>query len=157
MEPAWKSGPTYEEPTSSEHAISSDNFRLEYADWDGFGRDEEAMVEGDPLVVLMERAECSRDGCDADYRRRLLFTTHTLTDENVILLAALSGAKPMAEYVSEHGERVDEETIEVPINAEAPSKMSTLSVSAERVNDDEPRGDCYGRSEWVPNDDRYKL
>jgi len=65
-DPAWKSGPTYPEPTSSEHAIGP-----EPAGWDhdGVGRKEAERVDGEALCAVREAYSCSRDGCDTDARK----------------------------------------------------------------------------------------
>jgi hypothetical protein len=160
-DPAWKSGPKEQKPTSSEHAIHPEDFGHSRADWDGFGKAEAESVEGVPLVALQEMATCSRDGCDAAHKRRLLFTTHTLTEEEERALrdSAFDVVRPedapqsadsetrhevsdsaLAEYVHEEGERVDAETIEV----------DGIGISAERIADDEPMGACYGHVEPDP-------
>lgn len=65
-DPSWKSGPSYPEPTSSEHAISP-----EPAGWDhdGVGRKEAERVDGEALCAVREAYSCSRDGCDTDARK----------------------------------------------------------------------------------------
>jgi hypothetical protein len=151
-DPSWKSGPKEPKPTSSEHAIHPEDFGGAPADWDGFGVNEAEQVEGVPLIVLMESATCSRDGCDASHSRRLLFTTHTLTDEGEAALrrhASLSTDEGIAEHVWEEGERVDVETIEV----------DGIGISVEQTIEDEPHGSCYGRVEPDPdiNAHRYDL
>lgn len=150
-DPAWKSGPTYPEPTASEHAIHPEDFG-HGGDWDGFGKSEAERVEGVPLVAIQEAATCSRDGCDAMHTRRLLFTTHTLTDDEEARLrshAFDSTDDCLAEHVWSEGERVDIETIEV----------DGIGVSVEETVEDEPLGECYGHVEPEPdiNAHRYDL
>jgi hypothetical protein len=147
-DPAWKSGPTEPEPSASEHAIHPEDFGSGF-DFDGFGVDEAEQVEGEPLVTIQEVATCSRDGCDAAHRRRLLFTTHTLTDAEEDALhrdAGLSDGAVLAEYVHEHAERVDVETIEV----------DGTHITAEQTIEDEPHGACYGRVEPEPDVHAHK-
>ena len=151
-DPAWKSGPTYPEPTASDHAIHPEDFGHSGGDWDGFGVNEAEMVEGVPLVAVQEVATCSRDGCDATHKRRLLFTTHTLTDEEEATLRANAydtSDESLAEYVHEEGERVDIETIEI----------DGIGVSVEETVENEAEGPCYGRVEPEPdiNAHRYNL
>mgnify|MGYP006279819219 CR=1 FL=1 len=65
-DPSWKSGPTYPEPTDSEHAIDPEPAGYDH---DGVGRDEAERVDGEALCAVREAYSCSRDGCDADPRR----------------------------------------------------------------------------------------
>jgi hypothetical protein len=139
-DPSWKSGPSNPEPTSSEHAIHPEDFGQSSADWDGFGVDEAEQVEGEPLVALQEVATCTRDGCDATHKRRLLFTTHTLTDEEEARLHRHSEPHGLNVYVHDHGERVDIETIEV----------DGISITVEEIIENEPQRACYGHVEPDP-------
>lgn len=146
-DPSWKSGPKEPEPSASEHAIHPEDFGA--GDWDGFGKSEAEQVEGVPLVTVQEVATCSRDGCDAAHKRRLLFTTHTLTEEEERALrdsAFEVSDSALAEYVWEHGERVDIETIEVPVEG-----GDAIGVSVETTVEDEANGACYGRVEPDPD------
>lgn len=140
MEPNWKSGPKEQKPTSDEHAIHPEDFGHARADWDGFGKEEAESVEGVPLVALQEMATCSRDGCDAAHKRRLLFTTQPLSDAEKHALDIVSGPDEPGVYVHEHGERVGPETIEV----------DDTQITAERIIEDEPHGACYGHVEPDP-------
>lgn len=136
-DPSWKSGPTYDKPTSDEHAIHSDDF-VDF-DFDGFGVDEAMLVDGDPLVVIQESAQCSREGCDAVHTRRLLFTTQPLDLFEKYILAALSGAE-YGPYVLDNAERVGPETIIV----------GDIEVRAETAVENEAVGSCHGCVEPDP-------
>ena len=143
-DPAWKSGPTHPEPTSSEHGIHPEDFGRN-SDWDGFGVDEAEQVEGEPLVAIQEVATCSRDGCDATHKRRLLFTTQPLSDDEKHALDLVSAPDEPGAYVHEHAERIDMETIEI----------DETSISAEKIIENEPSGPCYGHVE--PDPEPYDL
>jgi hypothetical protein len=133
MEPDWKKGPTYGEPTSTEHAISPEDFGQHF-DLDGFGRDEAEMVDGDPLVAIQEVAQCSREGCEAAHRRRLLFTTQPLSEKAQYVLRTVSGPDGPSAYAFDHATRVGPETIQV----------GSMEIQAEHIVDDEPTGACHG-------------
>jgi hypothetical protein len=149
-DPAWKSGPTHPEPTSSDHAIAPEDFGCGGFDFDGFGVDEAEQVEGEPLVVIMEQAVCSRDGCDAAHERRLLFTTQPLSDFEKFALGSLSAPDTPAVYVHEHAERVGPETIEVHVENDNYGAEMDVQITAERTIEDEATGSCYGRVEPDP-------
>jgi hypothetical protein len=141
-DPAWKSGPTYQEPTDSEHDIRPEDFGSGGFDFDGFGVDEAEQVEGDPLIVIQESATCSRDGCDATHTRRLLFTTQPLSDAEEHALDIVSGGEPSA-YVWDQAERVGPESIQV----------DETRITAETVvtsGNYESKGSCYGGVEPDP-------
>lgn len=148
-DPAWKSGPREPSPTDSEHAIFPEDFEHNPTDWDGFGVDEAEMVEGEPLVALQEVAVCTRDGCDATHKRRLLFTTEPLSDAEERALDIVSGVDEKGVYVVENGERIDMETI----------RVDDTTITAEMVIENEPSGPCYGHEEPEPdvNAHRYGL
>lgn len=138
-DPTWKSGPTHKEPNSSEHAIHSEDFGSGGFDFDGFGVDEAESVEGEPLVTIMEMAVCSRDGCEAVHTRRLLFTTQPLSEDEKYALDAVSGGEVGA-YAFDHAERVGPESIEI----------GGTQITAERIIENEPEGQCCGRVEPDP-------
>lgn len=143
-DPAWKSGPTEPKPTSSSHAIAPEDFAHAPFDFDGFGRDEAEAVDGEPLIVIRERVECRREGCDAAHSRSMLFTTHTLGDDDETRLrrdSSLSADAALAEHVWEHAERVDVDTIDV----------NGVTITPERIIEDEASGPCYGRVEPEPD------
>lgn len=144
-DPAWKSGPREPRPTDSEHAIFPEDFAHEF-DFDGFGADEVEQVDGEPLITIQEVAVCARDGCDAAHRRRLLFTTEPISDAEKHALELASGVDEPAAYVHEHAERIDLETIDV----------NDISITAEKIIEDEPSGPCYGRHEPEPDIDAYR-
>lgn len=133
-DPSWKSGPTYPEPTASEHAIDP---QPDGADFDGFGVDEAERVEGEPLVAIQEVHYCARDGCDEGLIRRRLFTTYYLTHEEEEALRDTAGCE-LAEYVWEHAERTDVETVKIPIDG------GPLYITEETSVEDQPHGECYG-------------
>lgn len=66
-DPQWKSGPTYPEPTASEH-----DERMTAVDMDGVGRDE-ADEYGDLFCATFVRRYCGRDGCEADTQQRWVY------------------------------------------------------------------------------------
>lgn len=145
-DPSWKSGPTYPEPTSDEHALDCEPSG---SDWDGFGKSEAEDVEGEPLVALQEYYSCHRDHCDEGMTRRLLFTTYYLTDEAE---EALREAAPhdLGEYVWDKGERVDVDTIEVPVEG------GVIGVTVEKTIEDDALGPCYGHEEPEPDLEAYR-
>jgi len=162
-DPAWKSGPPEPTHSHSEHAIYEDD-EAPY-DIDGFGVDEVEMVEGEPLVTIQERRTCHRDGCDASHVRRLLFTTEGLTDAQQRRLERHSGADDLAAYAHERAERIDVETIRVKLSGESPDSVENSSddesvdgipISAERIVEEEPVGQCNGRPE-PPSPEPYGL
>lgn len=136
-DPAWKSGPTHPEPTSSEHAIDP---QPTDHDVDGFGVDEAEMVEGEPLIALQESHGCGREGCDATHTHRILFTTDTLNEAEMARLDWLRGTDELSSYVYDNHERVDQETIDV----------DGIQITAETIETDEATGPCYGIEEPDP-------
>lgn len=62
-DPSWKSGPTYPEPTDSEHAIDPQPIGH---DLDGVGVGEAERIDGAPLLAVREAYVCLREGCDVD-------------------------------------------------------------------------------------------
>lgn len=149
-DPDWKSGPTYPEPTSSDHDIWSDEPSGE--DFDGFGVNEAKSVDGEPLLAIQEVHNCGRDGCDAQLMRRHLFTTEDLTPTEEVALRGVAGdsVELMANYVFENAERIDIDAIEVPL------EEGTLIINAEQCIEDAPRGDCFGHKEPEPDIDAYR-
>jgi hypothetical protein len=135
--PQPPTSPPEPKPTASEHAFAPEAFASEPADWDGFGKGEVDEVDGIPLVVLYESAECARDGCDYTHTRRMRFTTHTLSDDEETTLRAAahdSTDAALAEYVASYAERTDMETITV----------DGIHITAENVEENRPSGPCYG-------------
>jgi hypothetical protein len=76
-DPSWKSGPTYPEPTSSEHAIDPEPAGYDH---DGVGRDEAERVDGAALCAVREAYSCSRDGCDVSPRRIHVYALSDVSD-----------------------------------------------------------------------------
>jgi len=76
-DPKWKLGPP--EPTHShtDHSIHPESFVY---DFDGPGRDEADETDGTILTTVIEAAECSRDGCEAEIYHRHCYTAESLSD-----------------------------------------------------------------------------
>lgn len=70
-DPAWKSGPPDPpEPTASEHSW----YEEPHLDFDGVGRDEATVVDGEPLVCVHETNTCRLDNCNTSKERRHVYT-----------------------------------------------------------------------------------
>jgi len=179
-DPSWKSGPTYPEPTDSEHAIDPEPAGYDH---DGVGRDEAERVDGEALCAVREAYSCSRDGCDADPRRAHVYA---LTDVSRRVQQAAAHAidyteeptaEDLIEYLATHAVIVDYD--EGPIlgfefgdGADSGESASSSAESAASADEDEfgyvyPHftdesgfgGPCYGHVEPEPdiNAHRYDL
>lgn len=165
-DPSWKSGPPEPKHTHHEHDIDQIPDGQE-GDLDGFGVEEAEKVEGKPLVAIQERHTCRREGCDASLTRRLLFTTHTLTEREERALDRHSAPNEPGVFVHENAERVDVESIHVDLSGESldsvensggaeSSDVVDITISAERIIEDEPHGQCHGVPE-PPSHEPYGL
>lgn len=141
-DPAWKSGPTHPKPTSDEHSLSEEPYG---SDMDGFGRDEEKAVDGEPLLAIQEAFGCVRDGCDAAEKRRILFTTDPLSDDERDALRKASGVNEPSVHVFENAERVGPNAIDVSVDNGEP-----IHIPAEETVVDEATGPCFGHVEPDP-------
>lgn len=160
-DPGWKSGPSYDEPTSDEHEF--EHGQSKNVDWDGFGVDEVEEVDGEPLVVIHTHSSCMRAGCDATMTQRHLFTTKPLHQDKVELLQSASGRDEIGVYVSEHAELVGPNTIEIPIEPGIDNvdpmishrlTDTTFKISAEKTLTNPPNGACYGSTRRKPRPER---
>jgi len=76
-DPKWKSGPPEPKHSHSDHAIHPEDYVY---DFDGPGRDEADTIDGTIMAVVIEAAECSREGCDASVSRRHCYVAEALSD-----------------------------------------------------------------------------
>jgi len=77
-DPAWKSGPTHNEPTDSEHALDIEPAGI---DIDGVGVDEAERVDGTPICTTQEAFCCHRDMCDEAEMRRHIYVLDDVSDD----------------------------------------------------------------------------
>jgi len=147
-DPQWKSGPTHNEPTDSEHALDIEPAGI---DIDGVGVDEAERVDGTPICTTQEGFVCHRDMCDEMERRRHIYVLEDVPS-NVL--------DEIAEAIDWNGENVwpdDEDIIEyIAVNAEvidydeAPVlgvEGTDLYLTKELTITEEAHGPCYGEHE----------
>lgn len=159
-DPSWKSGPTYPEPTSSEHAIDP-----EPAGWDhdGVGRKEAERVDGEALCAVREAYSCSRDGCDTDARKDHVYALSDVSERvqqaarHAISWTDEPGTEDIVEYLAIHATIVDYD--EGPILAFAFGDDTLGYVYPHFTDEDGFGGPCYGHVEPEPdiNAHRYDL
>jgi len=159
-DPQWKSGPSRNEPTDSEHAIDPEPVNYDH---DGVGRDEAERVDGEPLCAVREAYVCCRDGCDATPQKSHVYA---LTDVSKRVRKAASHAiehtdnpsdEDVVEYLATHVTTVDYD--EGPILAFEFGEETLGSLHAHFTNASGFSGPCYGRAEPSPdiNAHRYDL
>lgn len=99
MEPNWKSGPTYPEPTSSEHAIDP---MPNGHDIDGVGVNEAERIDGEALCAVREAYSCSREGCDTSPRKDHVYALSDVSERTLqIVRYAHPFDEPLAEEIVE--------------------------------------------------------
>jgi len=76
-DPSWKSGPPEPKHSHSDHAIHPEDYVY---DFDGPGRDEAEAIDGTIMAVVIETAQCSREGCDANISRRHCYVAEALSN-----------------------------------------------------------------------------
>jgi len=76
-DPKWKSGPPEPKHRHSDHAIHPEDYVY---DFDGPGRDEAEGVDDTIMTVVIEAAECSREGCDVAISKRHAYTLESLSE-----------------------------------------------------------------------------
>lgn len=156
-DPSWKSGPSYPEPTSSEHAIGP-----EPAGWDhdGVGRDEAERVDGEALCAVREAYSCSRDGCDTDPRRNHVYALSDVSERvqqsarHAIDYTDEPGTEDIVEYLAINATIVDYD--EGPILAFHFGDDEFGYVSPHFTDEHGFGGPCYGHVEPEPDLDAYR-
>lgn len=169
-DPSWKSGPKEPKYSHSDHAIEPDGVSGGF-DLDGFGREEVELVEGEPLVTVMEAWYCSREGCDEYLQRRHLYTLQNVEDRTMQILRHAVPYE-ISEYIWDKAIIVDYD--ETPILgvylgdddvdnvAGRPGHMNWNNpncigyIYPERTVTDEPTTTCHGRTE-PPSHEPYGL
>jgi hypothetical protein len=148
-DPAWKSGPTYPEPTASEHAIDP---QPNGYDVDGVGVNEAEHIDGEPLCAVREAYSCSREGCDTYPSKDHVYA---LTDVSKRTLQIARYAHPfdepltdeIAEFLAERAEVMDYDN--APIIAFRIGDQLVGYVYPNVTIEDNFDSPCYGRVEPV--------
>jgi hypothetical protein len=156
MEPNWKSGPTYPEPTSSEHAI--DRQPAGY-DFDGVRVREAERVDGEPLLAIREAYSCRRDGCEADPSKAHVYA---LSDVSARTLQIARYAHPfdqpltdeIVEFLAMNAEIMDYD--EGPIIAFEIGDRLVGYAYPHFTDHHDFDGPCYGRVEPEPDVHAHK-
>ena len=159
-DPSWKSGPTYREPTDSEHAIDPEPAGYDH---DGVGRDEAERVDGEALCAVREAYSCSRDGCDADPRRAHVYALSDVSQRvqqaaaHAIDYTEEPTAEDLIEYLAVHAVIVDYD--EGPILGFEFGDDEFGYVYPHFTDESGFGGPCYGHVEPEPdiNAHRYDL
>jgi hypothetical protein len=156
-DPSWKSGPTYDTPTDSEHALDVESGAI---DIDGVGVDEAEQVDGTPICTTMESFSCLRDGCDATERRRHVYVLEDVSDTVVAEISeqidwvsdkTIPTDDDIVEYIAENVKVVDYD--ESPVLGFG--QKFDLYLPARLTITDEAHGPCYGHEE--PDPEPYGL
>jgi len=159
-DPSWKSGPSYPEPTSSEHAIDP-----QPAGWDhdGVGRKEAERVDGEALCAVREAYSCHRDGCDTDARKDHVYALSDVSERvqqaarHAIDYTDEPATEDIVEYLAIHATIVDYD--EGPILAFEFGDDEFGYVYPNFTDEHGFGGPCYGHVEPEPdiNAHRYDL
>jgi len=148
-DPAWKSGPAYDKPTDSEHALDIEPAGI---DIDGVGVDEAEQLDGTPLIATFEMFTCMRDMCDAGEKRRHVYALEDVPDD---VKAAARDDIPwtdeptdedLVEYIATRVQVVDYD--EGPVLGY--DDGSELYLPPRLTITDEAHGPCYGHEEPSP-------
>jgi hypothetical protein len=154
-DPAWKSGPTYDKATDSEHALDIEPAGI---DIDGVGVDEAERVDGTPLVATFETFSCRRDMCDESEKRRHVYTLESVSDD---VKAAARDDIPwtdeptdedLVEYIATRVQVVDYD--EGPVLGF--DDGSELYITPTLTITDKAHGPCYGEADR-PDPEPYGL
>ena len=153
-DPSWKSGPTYDKPTDSEHALDIEPAGI---DIDGVGVDEAERVDGTPLVATFETFSCRRDMCDEAEKRRHVYVLEDVSDT---VIAEVRGKidwtdeptdEDLIEYIATNVKVVDYD--DGPVLGFG--KEFDLYLPARLTITDKAHGPCYGHEE--PDPEPYGL
>jgi hypothetical protein len=155
-DPAWKSGPTYDKPTDSEHALDIEPAGI---DIDGVGVDEAERVDGTPITTTQEGFVCLRDMCDESEKRRHIYVLEDVA--NSILSDVREQIdwtdsptdEDLVEYIAVNCRVVDYD--EAPILGFEDGSEDDLYLTARLTITDEAHGPCYGHEE--PDPEPYGL
>jgi len=153
-DPSWKKGPTYSDPTDSEHALDVEPAGI---DIDGVGVDEAEKVDGTPICTTQEKFTCMRDMCDESEKRRHIYVLEDVSDTVIAEVRAEIDwtddptDEDLVEYIATNVNVVDYD--ESPVLGFG--QMFDLHLPARLTITDEARGPCYGHEE--PDPEPYGL
>lgn len=155
-DPSWKSGPTYDKPTDSEHALDVEPAGI---DIDGVGVDEAERVDGTPIITTQEKFGCLRDMCDESEKRRHIYVLEDVADKvkgeitKGIDWTVTDMDNAIVEYIATHCEVVDYD--EAPILGFEGASEDDMYLTPRLTITEEAHGPCYGHEE--PDPEPYEL
>ena len=156
-DPSWKSGPTYNDPTDSEHALDIEPAGI---DIDGVGVDEAEKVDGTSICVTIERFTCMRDMCDGMENRRHIYVLEDVSETVIAEVCAEIDwtddptDEDLIEYIATNVDVVD--YYEAPVLGFKDGSEDDLYLPARLTITDEAHGPCYGEADR-PDPEPYGL
>lgn len=154
-DPSWKKGPTYSDPTDSEHALDIEPAGI---DIDGVGVDEAKKVDGTPICITQEKFMCMRDMCDESAKKRHIYALEDVSDT---VIAEVRDEvdwtddptdEDLVEYIATNVEVVDYD--EGPVLGFG--QTFDLHLPPRLTITDEAHGPCYGEA-GRPDPEPYGL
>jgi hypothetical protein len=155
-DPAWKSGPTYDKPTDSEHALDVEPAGI---DIDGVGVNEAEKVDGTPICTTMEMFSCMRDMCDKTEKRRHIYVLEDVAAERLSEVRAEIDwtdeptDEDLMDYIATNVDVVDYD--EAPVLGFNNGGEEDIYLTPRLTITDEAHGACYGHEE--PDPEPYGL
>jgi len=156
-DPSWKSGPTYNDPTDSEHALDVETAGI---DIDGVGVDEDEKVDGTPICTTQEMFTCMRDMCDESAKKRHIYVLEDVSDAVIAeVRAEIDWAddptdEDLVEYIATNVDVVDYD--EAPVLGFDDGGDGGIYLKPRLTITDEAHGPCYGEADR-PDPEPYGL
>lgn len=150
-DPSWKSGPTYPEPTASEHRLNEESD----IEIDGVGINEAEQIGGEPLCAVREYLSCTREGCDANLDKNHVYALSDVSERvqqiarNAIDWVDEPADEDVMEWLAADVSIIDYDETPI-IGFEIGEDTVGYVYPQTTIESDELGGACYGKDDYVP-------